>query len=294
MNAIRPSAPLNIIARLPFARRLALRLYNRWCMTVRPHSRARTWFGASMDCDVRDMIQATIIHLGSWEPRLSAILPCLIDEGDVVADVGANIGYYTLLFSKAVGPDGKVVAIEALPRLAERIRGHIALNGAANIEVQAVALSDRSGTVTIHEAADTNIGMTTIVPERGIKASGEVACRRLQDLLSPDDRQRLTLIKIDIEGAEPPVMRDLIDHLPLYSRHPAIAVEVSPSPSWAALFDRLRAEGYRAFDLHNDYDWLALIDEPSRSPSEIDRLPERQADILFVRDEAQLGRILAL
>lgn len=294
MNAIRPSASVSIIASLPIGRRLIMRIYNRACMTFRPKRRRRTWFGADMDCDVRDMIQATIIHLGSWEPRLSAVLPALVRDGDVVADIGANIGYFSLLLSRAVGPEGRVVAIEALPRLARQIEHHVELNSIRNVTVKPVAASDRRGSVTIHEAGGTNIGMTTIMADRGFAPSGTVDCAPLHELLTERERDRLSLIKIDIEGAEPPVIRDFIAHLPRYPRRPALVVEISPNKEWASLFRQLVTGGYRAFDLHNDYDWLNLVDRPFVRPTEIAALPNQQTDMLFVAEPSQVEAILNL
>jgi hypothetical protein len=90
-----PRVFLKLISRLPFGKRTALRLYNRVVMHVWPRHRAKTYFGAEMDCDVRDMIQATLIHFGVWEPAVSNALAKRLKAGDVAVDVGANIGYYS-------------------------------------------------------------------------------------------------------------------------------------------------------------------------------------------------------
>jgi protein-L-isoaspartate O-methyltransferase len=58
-----------------------------------------------------------IFHFGIWEPEISYLTIELLDEGDVYVDVGANIGYDTLLASSLVGSSGKVVSIEAAPAI---------------------------------------------------------------------------------------------------------------------------------------------------------------------------------
>jgi FkbM family methyltransferase len=284
---MRPSLPIRIIRKLPVGRRLALRVYNRALMHLAPLHRARTYFGAELDCDVRDMIQATIIHFGAWEPRVSRVLEQSIAPGDTVVDVGANIGYYSLLFAKAAGPDGRVVAVEALPKLAGVVREHAARNGATNVRVVNVAASDKAGELTLYEAPSTNIGMTTLCADRGFPAVGKVPALPLTEILTEDEMARVALIKIDIEGAEVPVVRHLLDNLTRFPRLRAIAVEASiaDNPAWAELFYRFRAGGFRAYDLNNTYDWQTLMDDGETAPALLDKLPERQTDILFTRQE---------
>src|SRR3954451_11408449 len=98
-SVMNPSLPIRAIRRLPFGGRLALRLYNRALMHLAPKRRVRTYFGATIDCDVHDMIQATLIHFRAWEPNVSRAAASLLRPGDTAVDVGTNIGYYSLLFS---------------------------------------------------------------------------------------------------------------------------------------------------------------------------------------------------
>jgi FkbM family methyltransferase len=283
--AMRPSLPVRLIASMPVGRRLLLRLWNRILMHFAPRREARTYFGAILDCDVRDMIQATIIHFGAWEPRISKQLSAIVREGDVIVDVGANIGYYSLLFSKLAGPGGQVVAVEALPMLAEVIHHHAQRNAAANVRVVNAAAVESPRNVAIYEAPATNIGMSTTREDRGFVQAAIVRGLPITDMLSEDELARVSLIKIDIEGGEAPVIRHLLDNIGRFPRSPAIAVEASVAevPEWAELFERFLELGYRAYDLHNDYDWLALMDGDERPPTLLDRLPEAQTDILFTR-----------
>lgn len=284
---MQPSRPIRIIRRLPVGKRLALKLYNRLLMHFAPRHRVRTYFGAEIDCDARDMIQATIIHFRAWEPNTSLILSRLVRPGDVVADVGANIGYYTLLFSKLTGPTGNVVAIEALPKLAQILSRNLEQNGAANVRVVNAAVAGEPGEAVLYEAPRTNIGMTTTRADRGFPAAATVEALPLDHILTADEVKRTRLIKIDIEGAEPPVVERLLDTLALYSPELLVAVEANPleNPQWNGLFDRFRAAGFKAYDLGNDYDWMKLMDGVEAEPKRIDALPAGQADLLFTRAE---------
>ena len=246
----------------------------------------RTFFGMTLECDVRDMIQATITHFGVWEPRVSTKLASLIEPGDVVVDVGANIGFYSLLFANRTGPAGTVVAVEALPKLAAVVKQNAERNDLQNIRIVNVAASDRTGELTLHEAPQTNIGMTTTRSDRGFPATTVVSSLPLTAILTADEMQRTSLIKIDIEGGEVPVVRHLLDNLHKFPRAPSVAVEasVADNAEWAELFERFLAQGYRAFDLHNDYDWMSMLSFEARPPTPLDRLPCEQTDLLFVKE----------
>lgn len=286
---MKPSTAVSIIAKAPVGRKLLLRIWNRLLMHVAPRQVALTYFGAKLECDVRDMIQATIIHFGVWEPRVSLKLAELIAPGAVVVDVGANIGYYSLLFAGRTGPAGKVVAVEALTKLAEVVRFNAARNGLDNIRVVNVAASDRPGELTLYQAPSTNIGMTTTRGDRGFPATEKVMALPLTEILTDEEMRRTSLIKIDIEGGEVPVVRHLLDNLDRFSSGPAVAVEasVADNPEWAELFDRFLAAGYRAYDLHNDYDWMSMLEADALVPTALDHLPSSQTDLLFVREREQ-------
>ncbi len=283
---MRLSKPVKLIASLPFGRRFALRAWNRVLMHLAPRQQATTYFGAIMQCDVHDMIQATIIHFGAWEPEVSRHLASVIRPGDTVVDVGANIGYYSLLFAKAVGPDGRVVAIEALPKLGRAVEEHAVQNGIRNIRVANVAASSDVGQVAIYEAPPTNIGMTTTRSDRGFPAAGVVPALPLAQILTAEELDEVSLIKIDIEGAEVPVVRCLLDDWQRFPRLRSLVVEASTAdnPEWQILFGRLKAMGFAAYDLHNDYDWLSMLNGERREPTSLELLPGIQTDILFTMD----------
>jgi FkbM family methyltransferase len=280
-----PSPPVRVIARLPLLRRLSMRLYNRLLLQFWPRHRVRTYFGAWMDCDVRDLIQATIIHLRAWEPKSSRVFEQLLKPGDLAIDIGANIGYFTLLFAHHVGPTGKVVAIEALPRFADRAQNHLRLNGIDNVRLVNAAVTGKRQKIAVHEAPATNQGMTTIRADKGFPAVATVDGLPITEILTPDELSRAKLIKIDIEGAEYPVMRDLTRALDRLSPDVSIAVEISEpqNPQWKAIFATMKSAGFRVFDLRNSYDWLELIDSGDSCPALLGELPDRQIDILFTK-----------
>ena len=89
-----------------------------------------TRWGAKMLVDTRDaMVTPWLVLDGLWESHVTDWLQQTLQPGQVFVDVGANIGYFTLLGGMLVGPQGTVVAIEAHPRLAELLQRNVIING---------------------------------------------------------------------------------------------------------------------------------------------------------------------
>ena len=89
-----------------------------------------TRWGAKMLVDTRDaMVAPWLVLDGLWESHVTAWLQQTLRPGQVFVDVGANVGYFTLLGGSLVGPAGSVVAVEAHPRLAELLRRNVIMNG---------------------------------------------------------------------------------------------------------------------------------------------------------------------
>ena len=102
--------------------------------------------------------------LGSYEQAKSGLFVRGIRPGEVVYDVGANAGYYTLLAASATGREGRVVSFEPLPANLKFLRQHIALNGLKQVEVFEAAVSDHAGETFFEVAASRSMGR---ISERG-------------------------------------------------------------------------------------------------------------------------------
>jgi FkbM family methyltransferase len=86
-----------------------------------------------------------------FEPVLSKLVWNIVEDGDVCVDVGANVGYFTLLMADKAGSSGRVIAIEAAPGNVARLIQNVRLNGFDNrVEVVPAACGDSSGAVTFH------------------------------------------------------------------------------------------------------------------------------------------------
>lgn len=153
-------------------------------------------------CDLRDMITREVCFAGVYEPHIRAMLRLLLEPPATFVDVGANWGYFTLLSSKLVGSEGRVISIEPDPRVFPVLEQNVALNDLTNVECLQQAASDGPGTVTLYgydESTD-NWGRSSISPGRESDVAFEVQAVSLDELLQPVGR--IDVMKMDIEGAE--------------------------------------------------------------------------------------------
>jgi FkbM family methyltransferase len=162
--------------------------------------------GMPMWVDTRDRVLA--IHLLGdevWEPSETAAFLTHAREGMCVFDVGANIGYYTLLAARAVGSSGRVYAFEPGPRNFELLARNIAENRFTNVRPVNAAVSNRAGVVRLH-LDDANFGAHSLEAGSVGTSSGrsvEVETVRLDDFA--DEARAFeagVLVKVDVQGAE--------------------------------------------------------------------------------------------
>jgi FkbM family methyltransferase len=162
--------------------------------------------GMPMWVDTRDRVLSTHL-LGEeiWEPAETAAFLSHAREGAWVFDVGANIGYYTLLGARAVGPSGLVHAFEPEPHNYEFLARNVAENGFGNVRPHNVAVSNVAGTMRLH-LDDANFGAHSFEADSVPTPSGrsvDVLTVRLDDFAEEAARVETgILVKIDVQGAE--------------------------------------------------------------------------------------------
>lgn len=139
----------------------------------------------------------------SYEPHLTRSLRNELRPGMTVADVGANVGYYSMLTASIVGPEGKVLAFEASRSNCDLLRASAEANGLDNVEIHHAAVWNEPGVLELRRARGSNGSVTPASDTPAPDASGRVqrtVAVRLDDALAGLDR--LDVIKIDVEGAE--------------------------------------------------------------------------------------------
>jgi len=160
-----------------------------------------------------------------YEPHLTRRLRALLGPGAVFVDIGANIGFFTLLAAARVGPKGRVHAFEARADNLALLRRSVEDNGFTNVEVHQCAVSDRAGSLAFF-ASGTWYSNGRIVgdDEPGSERLPRVPAVTLDEALA--EAPRVDVVKMDIEGAE---ARALAGMRRLLQRHrPVLLTEFSP------------------------------------------------------------------
>lgn len=134
--------------------------------------------------------------LGSYEIHKRRAFEQVIKPQMVVYDIGANVGFYSILAAHLAGAQGKVYAFEPLNRNVGFIRRHAILNRMENIEVFEAAVSDQSG------EAFFDLGVSIATGHLSETGSVKVPVVRLDDLVSAGDILPAEIMKVDVEGAE--------------------------------------------------------------------------------------------
>lgn len=138
--------------------------------------------------------------LGSYEADKQARFVATLRPGGTVMDVGANVGFYTLLAARYVGEKGAVLAVEPNERNISFLRRHVALNLAANVTVVGAAAGGTDGTARFSPGVHALMGHLT---EDG---SETVVLRSLDSLQQELGLRPVSVMKIDVEGAEAEVL----------------------------------------------------------------------------------------
>lgn len=139
--------------------------------------------------------------LGSYEKTNQVHWVRHLKPGMVVHDIGANVGFYTLLASVLVGPSGRVVAFEPLPRNLEFLHGHSGRNRRDNVRVIEAAVADAPGEATFEDVAHGSMAK--------LSARGSIRVRlvALDELVERGEIPEPQMMKIDVEGAEVAVLK---------------------------------------------------------------------------------------
>lgn len=183
--------------------------------------------------------------LGTTEPAVQAALRQRLRPGDVLYDVGANVGFFTVLAARLVGPGGHVVAFEPLPENVAALRHNLALNHFENVTVVEAALGAAEGTAELildgeptwaklagADGSDDGLSRDASGDPGGGRgalrqappAAFQVRVTSVDALLDSGVLPAPTLVKIDVEGAEVDVVRGM--RATLRARRPTLLCEM--------------------------------------------------------------------
>jgi FkbM family methyltransferase len=193
---------------------------------------------------------------GQFERMETGFVKRLLRRDMTVVDIGAHHGFYTLLASKRVGWDGRVVAIEPSPRECGRLEKHLRINRCSNVELVPCAVGEGPREANLYVVDGFHDWCNSLQPPatEGPTRTVRVHVRRLDDVLSELTISKVDFIKLDVEGAELSVLYGAMGLLHRENR-PAMLVEVQDV--------RTQRWGYAAreilqFLIRMDYQWFAI------------------------------------
>ena len=166
-----------------------------------------------MKVDLQDnVITPSLFLYGCWEPYESQLMRTLLRPGMTVIDIGAHVGYYSLLAARVVGSTGRVISFEPSPDNFELLINNIRLNGFSKIiHAEKAALGDVTGEVDLYlssyNTGDHRIYSTLsdddeIFNDGALRRSVRVAVTGLDEYLGERDIAKVDMVKIDVQGAE--------------------------------------------------------------------------------------------
>lgn len=225
----------------------------------------RTIFGHKMIVDTRDISLAPHLLLdGHWELWITEAIRSMICDGMHVVEVGANVGYYTVLMAHSIGESGRLVAFEANPEIFGCLHQNVEINGyVSRVALVNQAVTEKTGKTTFSKLRR-HLGSSSIIDfsseflryYQDEVDRIEVSTISLDDYFSGAD-QRIDLVKIDAEGSEPYILDGM---QAILTRNPAIKLVVEFSP-WlirgaqrepSAFLTSLQQHGFRLHRISTD------------------------------------------
>ncbi|HUB50202.1 MAG TPA: FkbM family methyltransferase [Acetobacteraceae bacterium] len=235
-----------------------------------------------------------------YEPDVAHLMARVLHDGDVALDVGANIGFFTVMMAALTGPTGRVVAFEPGPDNLVRLRRNIATSGVQNVAIIEQPASDTDGPARFYLNSDVSGGHALWDPGRfpgNTKSQAElrmadVSATTLDSVVAAMDLPAPRLVKIDTEGAEHRVLMGAADLLRDH-RVPYIVAELHEfglaelGSSQRDLRRFMAGFGYDTFCLYFNGAMPKLI------PPETDLKPPHFINLLFstVADVARLWQV---
>jgi FkbM family methyltransferase len=166
-----------------------------------------------MYLDARDSLDLSLNLV--YEPFETELVPSLVHENDTVLDVGANIGYYTLILARLVGPRGRVFSFEPDPGNFALLKKNVEANGYKNVVLVNAALSDQPATLKLY-LSEENRGDHRIYPSDDQRRAIQIPAITVDDYFAGLSDE-IAFIKMDVQGAEAKVltgMKRLLEETP--------------------------------------------------------------------------------
>lgn len=210
--------------------------------------------GFRMRLDPAEMVDGGLLFFPQvYDHREIRFLKDTLGEGDIFIDVGANIGFYSLVASRLVGR-GRVIAIEADPHTFGLLRENLAINKISNVTALNVGASDRQEVLELGINTQGNRGESSFLLPSGTRVT--VECKPLHTILREQGIEKFKGAKLDIEGFEQRVLAALVSQVARRDLPDFLIVEDNPvwnggrSAELSALLERVGYASRRASRLN--------------------------------------------
>lgn len=200
--------------------------------------------------------------LGTYEAELQAALHELVQPGMVLYDIGANIGYISLMMARLSGMDGKVFSFEALPANLRRLKENISLNNMDSvIKVHSKAVVDLTHPVRFLAHSSTSMGKAAGSAGRVEEYDQEITVEglALDDFVYKQKQAEPDIIKMDIEGGEMLAVKGM--KRLLKERKPILLVELHGKEAAQAVWDALTKAKYSMMEMHTGHPRIQSVEQ---------------------------------
>ena len=218
--------------------------------------------GTKVRVNTADHVGRVLYAMGDFQPRISEVIRRLLEKGDTVIDIGANVGWFVATSAPLVGHAGKVIAFEPQPDIAEMLRETISLNDLRQVALNEFALSASDGEMSMHIlAGNSGAGRLAVPTGEGEWRTVSVKVRNAFDVLTELNLSKIRMLKIDVEGHEGPVLEACEPYL---IENPAdVVIFESNAHGEAPFFSRvpvmaLHRMGYRFFQFDSSVEGSTL------------------------------------
>jgi len=199
-----------------------------------------------------------------WDPGVTEFVLQNLKPGMVFLDIGANVGYFSLLTANHVAPSGRVIAVEPNPLAFSQLEQNIKRNKVSNITVLHAACADSAASGKLYVSGPSNTGKASFSSKNAESQEFiSVDCLPGDTLIEKLNLPRLDLVKIDVEGAELRVLKGLARSLAKW--RPKLIMEVAPqllknfSTEPDEILDFVRVRGYSILQSKRDADYTDYL-----------------------------------
>ena len=239
--------------------------------------------GTYMKVNTSKMVEKQIYYFGEWEPFFTRyLMDTQNSDNEIFLDIGANIGYFTLITSAIFN---QVLAIEASPSIHHRLSENIKFNQLNNVISYNVAVGENKGKANFY-FDDAQSGGSSLLAGGSRRLEAEVGVAPLFDIIPEKTLDKITFIKVDVEGFEHVVMSQIFDNLESMNEKLKIMVEYGPSREgnlWHWI-ERFTNSDFSAHFLQGPYDVKEYTDRSLRSALvKVTSKPDIFCDLLLIR-----------